>query len=204
MRQALSALAAAGLPFAAAAVEEPDHEVIVEDGNFEVRLYEPIITASVDVRGEKGAAANAAFNPLFRYISGNNTAKAKIDMTAPVTQAASSRIDMTAPVTQTETGKGVWRVSFVMPEEWTMETLPAPDDSRVMLAETPARTLATIRFSGRARPKAQAEKTAALETWIAERGYEITGPAVTAFYNAPFVPGPFRRNEIMIPVRLPD
>ncbi|MEO0721150.1 MAG: heme-binding protein, partial [Pseudomonadota bacterium] len=62
----------------------------------------------------------------------------------------------------------------------------------------------TIRFSGRARPKAQAEKTAALETWIAERGYEITGPAVTAFYNAPFVPGPFRRNEIMIPVRLPD
>ncbi|MEL7480508.1 MAG: heme-binding protein, partial [Pseudomonadota bacterium] len=140
------------------------------------------------------------------YIFGGNQAKNKIEMTAPVTQAAASqKIDMTAPVTQAPGATGnQWTIAFVMPDEWTMETLPTPNDPSVVLREVPGRLVATVRFNGRARPDAQAAKTEDLEAWIAANGYEATGPAEVAFYNAPYVPGPLRRNEIMIPVRAVD
>ncbi len=47
-------------------------------------------------------------------------------MTAPVSQdAGSEKIAMTAPVSQERTG-GQWRIAFVMPSEYTMDTLPEP------------------------------------------------------------------------------
>ena len=190
----------------AMAAEEPAHSVIKTDGAIEVRRYDAMIVAEVTVETSEGAAGNAAFQTLFGYISGGNIAKVKIEMTAPVTQtpAEGETIAMTAPVTQTPArasdGGDAWTVAFIMPAEWTLETLPEPRDPRVRLREIPERTLAAVRFAGRARPDSVAERRAALSAWIAANGYVATGPAETAFSNAPFVPGPFRRNEVLIPV----
>jgi SOUL heme-binding protein len=35
-----------------------------------------------------------------------------------------------------------------MPKQWTLKTLPRPNDSRVTLKALPARTVAVIRYSG--------------------------------------------------------
>ena len=54
---------------------------------------------------------------------------------------------MTAPVTQQKSDTS-WTVRFIMPKSWTMETLPAPKDARVVLKAVPAKQMAVIRFSG--------------------------------------------------------
>lgn len=196
----LAAAAAVVAPMSVSATEEPAHTTVIKDGNFEIRDYDPVIVAEVEISGDMRRAGNSGFRPLADYIFGNNTSRAKIDMTAPVTRVKSDKIAMTAPVTRTASSDDAWTVSFVMPTEWTMQTLPVPNNPDVTLREVPSEMLATVKFSGIGRERVFTQKQAALEAWIEEQGYEKAGPARYAGYDAPYVPGPFRRNEVMIPV----
>lgn len=197
MRFLLAALAALAGAMTASAYEEPAHVVEVADGRFEVRTYEPVIVASIVVNAPGREAANIGFRPLADYIFGHNTATAEIDMTAPVSQQAVSRkIDMTVPVTQTAASANQTVVSFVMPSQWTMETLPTPNNRDIILAEIPARRVASYRFSGSGTDRQQGEAAARLARWMAERELEPLGPPTFNFYSGPWVPGPFRKNEV--------
>ena len=190
------------MPQSASATEEPPHIVIVEDGKFELRQYEDMIVAEVEITGDMRRAGNSGFRPLAGYIFGDNTARETIDMTAPVTRQKSQKIDMTAPVTRVESGDDAWTVAFVMPSEWTMDTLPVPNNPDVTLRVEPGQLMATVRFSGRASQRDYNEKEVALNSWIKEQGYTVVGLSRYAGYNAPMVPGPLRRNEVMIPVEM--
>ena len=187
------------LPMTAEATEEPPHETLFKDGKYEIRQYEPTIVAEVEITGDMRRAGNSGFRPLADFIFGNNTARSKIDMTAPVTRVKSEKIAMTAPVTRT-LDDDVWTVAFVMPKKWTMDTLPVPNNSDVKIREVPGELMATVKFSGVGRETVFEQKQGALEAWLSEQGYEAIGAARYAGYDAPYVPGPFRRNEVMIPV----
>lgn len=205
MRTVLTAIAATvvamSAPVAAADDDEPEHTVLTKDGKIEVRTYPELILASVTVSASQRRASGVGFDPLGGYIFGNNQARDKIDMTTPVTQVRSQKIDMTTPVTQTAAGPDdLWTISFIMPPEWTMETLPVPNDQRVELNVVPPRTMAAIRFNGTAPPRVQNAKQAELEAWIEANGYRMTGPVEFAYYSPPWIAGPFRRNEVMVPV----
>lgn len=202
MRSAIFALGVIAMPLTASATEEPPHTVLVEDGKFELRQYEDMIVAEVDVTGDMRRAGNSGFRPLAGYIFGDNTARATIDMTAPVTRQKSQKIEMTAPVTRIANPNDTWTVAFVMPKEWTLETLPVPNNRDVTLREEPGALMATVRFSGRA-PEADFEQwEGQLLDWIKTQGYAVAGPPRYAGYNSPMVPGPFRRNEVMIPIEM--
>lgn len=188
------------------AAEEPPHEVVFRDGAIEIRDYAPQIAAMVEVDGSMARAGNSGFRPLAGYIFGGNTARvgagsAEIAMTSPVTQARSQEIAMTSPVTQSGRGDGLWQVSFIMPASWTMETLPVPNDPRVVLVEVPARRLAVIRFSGGPSDARFEAKAAELTAYLAETGRDMTGTPVFARYDPPWIPTPFRRNEVMIEIQ---
>ena len=189
------------LPFAGTlqAVEEPDYEVLRQDGDFELRAYGASLLAETVVNGDFEEAGNRAFRALFEYIDGNNRAREEIAMTAPVSQARSEKIAMTAPVSQRAEG-GEWVVSFMMPTGYTMETLPEPLDQRVALRELPPYRAAVIRYSGFWSEKNYREHLEALRRWMKETGLEAGGEPVWARYNAPFTPWFLRRNEILIPV----
>ena len=197
-------LASPDLVPVAYAAEEPAHTVVTSDGAFEIRDYAAYLVAEVQVDGSMGKASNQAFWPLFRFISGDNMDSQSIDMTAPVTrQAGSVKIDMTAPVTRTSEAEG-WTVAFIMPSKWTLDTLPVPTDPKVSIRSVPAERVATIRFSGSGRETTHRKKQTLLEAWLTEQGYTATGPARYAGYDRPGIPGPFRRNEVMIPVALAE
>lgn len=182
------------------AAEEPKHQVLKKEKDFEVRRYEPYIVAETTVEGlDHDEASNEGFRRLAGYIFGGNTVRQKIDMTAPVTTEASQKIEMTVPVTSEQKG-GAFRVTFMMPSEFTMETLPVPNDARVKLTEVPARTMAAVSFSGRWTDENFREYTEALRTWVSTQGLKVVGDPVIARYNPPIVPSFFRRNEILIPV----
>jgi hypothetical protein len=88
----------------------------------------------------------------------------------------------------------------MMPSEYTLETLPEPDDPLVILRQVPPRTMAAVRYSGFWSEKNYRKYKAELDAWVAAEGLVITGDPVWARYNAPFTPWFLRRNEILVPV----
>jgi hypothetical protein len=182
------------------AIETARYQVVDKDGDLELRQYAPYIVAETLVEGEMDEVGNEGFRRLFGYISGNNRKKQSISMTAPVTQEKTAeKIAMTAPVTQEKVG-GKFRITFMMPSEYTLDTLPEPLDSRVALKTEPARLVAVIQYSGTWRVKRFEEQKKMLEEWISKRGLKPLAEPVWARYDPPFKPWFLRRNEVLIPV----
>lgn len=185
------------------AIEEPKYSVIEKSEPYELRAYEPMIIAETIVSGSLDKASNVGFKLIADYIFGNNTASAggnkKISMTAPVTmEPESQKVKMTAPVS-IEKDDGQWRMHFVMPSEYTMETLPEPNNSAVVLREVPAGKFAVLRFSGFTRDNKVAEKTNDLLAWMKSKGIQPKDEPRLARYNPPWTLPFLRRNEIIVP-----
>jgi effector-binding domain-containing protein len=188
----------------AMATEEAPYTVIKTDDIFELREYAPQVLAEIIVDGDLEDAGSKAFRPLFNYISGANKSRGKIAMTAPVSQEPTGeKISMTAPVSQ-QSVQGKWAVSFMMPESYTMETLPTPDDPNIKLLQVPARRVAAVRYSGFWSEEKYLLHKEKLEKWIKDNRYTVTGEPVWARYNPPFTLWFMRRNEILIPVAASD
>jgi len=183
-------------------VEKPNYEIIKSQGAIEVRQYEPLIIAQVQISGEREEAIGDGFRLLADYIFGNNIANQDIAMTAPVQQQESTKIAMTAPVQQQSTGDD-WQVSFVMPSEYTIDTLPKPVNDRVTLKEIPAKTFAAITFSGtNSDENVKAHEKILLE-YVEANDLSVISTPKYAFYNPPWTLPPMRRNEVMIEIREP-
>ena len=181
------------------ALEKPTYELLDIEGRLELRRYEPYIVAETFVEAEFERAGNEGFRRLADYIFGNNRSREKISMTAPVAQAASEKIAMTAPVSMNRDA-GRYRVTFMMPSEYTLATLPEPLDPQVRHREVPATLMAAIRYSGTWSERRYEAHLAELEAWIEARGWTVAGKPIFARYDPPFKPWFMRRNEILIPV----
>ena len=180
------------------AIEEPGYEVIQQLEGAEVRQYAPFVVAQVLVSGPADDAGSQAFPILAGYIFGKNKGARKLDMTAPVTQAAAPvKLDMTAPVTQAATPGG-FIVQFVLPKGTTLATAPEPVDPRVQLREVPARRVAVIRYSGFWSQANYDEHLGKLEAALRAAQLPWAGEPTLSRYNAPFTPWFLRRNEIWL------
>jgi hypothetical protein len=167
----------------ASRAEEPRYQTIESDNTIEIRKYPAFVTAGTEVSGERQAALTEGFRVLADYLFAKSREGAKLPMTVPV-------------LSDTD-GDGSWRTRFIMPTGKARAELPKPP-SGVELTAEPARRVAVLRFSGRADDATLAAKEGALRSWLQIRGLPSEGRAVHAFYNAPFLPGAFRRNEVMI------
>lgn len=189
-------------------VEQPEYRVVRGDDALAVRAYGPRIVAEAVVEGEREEAINAGFRLIADYIFGNNVAAENVPMTAPVTQQPAETIAMTAPVLQQSRGDAgsapSWRVQFIMPARYTLETLPVPKNDAVRLATVPAQQYAVIRFSGIADSETLAKKREALDAYVKREGLRVMGEPIYAFYNPPFTLPPLRRNEIMVATQAVD
>ena len=180
-------------------VEKPDYKVIQSEQNIEIRQYEPMIIAEVEVEGKREDAIRNGFRLLADYIFGNNTVQQVISMTAPVQQKENQKIAMTAPVQQQSTGKS-WRMSFVMPSKYSMDSLPKPNNDRVRLKEILTTKFVVVDFSGTNSNENIAEHEKQLLNYIEANKLKITGSPKYAFYNAPWTLPFMRHNEVMIEI----
>ena len=188
----------------AMATEEPKFTLLEKDQSFELRLYEPKILAEVLVSGTMREASSKGFRLIADFIFGNNIAVSgkseKISMTAPVLiEPHAEKISMTAPVGVEQSGAG-WKVNFVMPSQYTLETLPKPNNPLVKIKPIPAKKFAVIQFSGLVDEEKMAKKVTDLEQWISTKQLKVLGNAELARYNPPWTLPFLRRNEVMIEV----
>lgn len=179
------------------------YRTIERDGRFELRLIAPHVVAETLVDGDFERVGNEGFRRLVAYIGGANRTQARIAMTAPVVQeSASEEIAMTAPVAQEKVGDR-YRITFLMPSKYTLETLPQPTDPRIRLRAEPVRSVAAIRYTGFWSRSRYDDHERRLREWIQRRGLEPIGEPVWARYDPPFTPWFLRRNEVLIEVREP-
>lgn len=182
-------------------VKEPGYTILKSDGAIELREYSSLLIAQVTVNGDRSESISKGFRLLADFIFGNNKAandsQQKIAMTTPVLQQANQSIAMTAPVMQQAEAADSWTVRFVMPAQYSMATLPKPNNSQVKIIEMPPKKVVVIRFSGSITENSLNKHLLLLKQYIADNKLQVNGEPEYAFYNPPWTLPFMRRNEIM-------
>lgn len=190
--------------------EQQPYELVQRFAHFELRRYPAYVVAEIEVNTTFDRAGNAAFRPLFNYISGSNNARQKLAMTAPVIQETgpSQKLAMTAPVLQSGPLPGKedpadFVVAFVLPAGVSAETAPVPADPQVKIRTVPGSLAAAIRFSGSGSETAFERRNNGLQAALVLAGLTAAGPPRFARFDPPFKPWFLRRNEVVQDVEPP-
>ena len=167
--------------------ESAEYKVVESEGKFEVREYPDLMlaatTTKLDSQGRDGS-----FMKLFRYISGANENQQKISMTTPVFMDGK------------DAGSSV-QMGFVMPKDVAAQGVPKPTGEQVDVRKRAGGRFAVVRFSGQLNSKSAKESEAKLRGLVADESTQGSG-VETAGYDPPFTPGPLRRNEVLIRLKV--
>jgi hypothetical protein len=87
-----------------------------------------------------------------------------------------------------------------MPTDYSLDSLPKPNDDRVKLVQVLPQRFAVRRFSGSWSDSNFQKHIDDLREFLAQRHYTACGDVQRAYYNPPWTPLPFRRNEVLIPI----
>jgi hypothetical protein len=87
-----------------------------------------------------------------------------------------------------------------MPPQYTLASLPVPDDSSISFIEVPAYRTAVIQFAGFNSDSNLSEHQTILMDWLAKNNIKAIGKSTFAFYNPPWTLPFFKRNEVMVKI----
>ena len=155
--------------------------------DFEVREYMPCVLAEVKIVADYASAGTMAFGSLFQYISKGNKSSKQIAMTAPVIAAQMA-------------DASEWLVSFVMPAGSTLEDMPDPNDSRVVLREIGSEICIAASFRGRATEELAQQKESDLRAAATKENIAISDETRICRFDPPLKPGVLQYNEVVIPM----
>ena len=172
--------------------ERQEFKVVRTYDDFELREYLPCVIAEVKVSAQYSTASSSAFASLFNYISAGNKSSEKIAMTAPVIAVQNAD----------SSDSDEWFVSFVMPSGATFGQLPHPNDSQVKLRELATETCVAKSFRGRATEELSQKITQELRTSASKANIALSNETRICRFDAPFKPGLFHYNEIVIPTSI--
>ena len=165
--------------------EEQKYSLVRKYKDFDIRFYPSATIATINSNAKTYKdLAGPGFQKLAGYIFGGNESNTKISMTTPV---------------QMDINDSVSTMSFVMPSEYSKESLPKPNDPVVQIKNTADEYVAIIRFGGYASDKDMKFYSEKLHNLLKENGIIPLGNYRFLGYNPPFQ---FigRRNEIIVPV----
>jgi hypothetical protein len=166
-------------------IEKQKYRIVKKETDFEVRFYPPATFATI-----KSSAKNyrelsgSGFRKIAGYIFGNNESSSKIAMTSPV------HMD----INEDESS-----MSFVMPSEYDIKSLPRPNDAKVEIHESPSEYAAAIEFGGFANDASITKYAEQLKKSLEAKGIKAIGHFRYLGYNPPYqLIG--RKNEVIVAV----
>lgn len=166
-------------------IESPKYTVIKSYDGFELRQYGSMILAQTVMKSNSYETSSSnGFRTVANYIFGGNDENKKIAMTSPVIMDMGDETKM----------------SFVMPKEHSMTSLPEPNSDQVEILPVSPKKYAVLTFSGYADNKKITKYSNRLLTSVKAEGLETIGNIQFMGYNAPWqVIG--RKNEVAIEVK---
>ena len=166
-------------------IETPKYTVLKSYDDFELRQYGSMILAQTVMQSASYEnTSRQGFRTVASYIFGGNSENKKIAMTAPVIM---------------EMGDDT-KMSFVMPKQHSMESLPEPNSEEVKILKVSPKKYAVITFPGYANNKKIDKYAKKLLKSIKSEGLETVGNVKFMGYNAPWqVIG--RKNEVAVEVK---
>lgn len=176
-------------------VEIPEHQILVVADGYEIRRYRPMLVAETTTA--RSGDDDSRFRALAGFIFGGNDAGANIAMTAPVLMTGGNTVaepGLVAPPL----------MQFIMPADFTSDTLPVPIDERIDVRMLPERTVAVRRFGWFATGSARRHHLYALVDALRRDGVQIVGEPVYAGYQPPFSVPFLKRHEMHLEVAVPN
>ncbi len=162
--------------------EQHKYQVLKSFSNVEIRKYEPAIFSSVMLgKNSYREISGKGFGILAGYIFGGNEKKENISMTSPVTM---------------ELGDST-KMKFMVPKGYTMNSLPEPNDKRIIFEEQNEKIIAAIQFDGWADNDKIEYYTEQLKSSLAKEHISHTNKFSYLGYNPPYEVIN-RRNEIIV------
>ncbi len=152
-------------------IETPKYTILSSIGKVEIRKYPQMITATARLKSaDYDEEGSTGFRIVANYIFGGNSNKQKIAMTAPVIMNMGDSSTL----------------SFVMPSEYDLSDLPAPNNSKVSVKKQESKTLAVLQFGGYSSDKKIQKYAKQLKDTLNSNNIEIIGPLLYMGYNAPW------------------
>ena len=166
-------------------IEKQPYRLIQKDKSFEIRYYAAATFATIKSNATSyRELSSSGFRRIAGYIFGGNESSTKIAMTSPV------HMD----INQDESS-----MSFVMPAEYDIKSLPRPNDAKVELHESPSEYAASIEFGGYANDENISKYAEQLRKSLEEKGIKSIGHYRYLGYNPPYqLVG--RKNEVIVAV----
>jgi DNA gyrase inhibitor GyrI len=182
--------------------EEALFATLFSDGDYEIRLYEPLIIAQTPAEGSYRQATRAGYNRLTDYVSGNNLAQQVISGSSVSGNRAlgGSKVELTTPYYE-EFINGFWLTSVALPEKYTLATLPRPANDLITFDALPRIKTAVISFSGLRSERLINQKADQLLQWIKQENLTAISAARSAIFDSPLALPGLRRHEIHISIR---
>ncbi len=152
-------------------IETPKYTILSSIGKVEIRKYPQMITATARLKSaDYDEEGSTGFRIVANYIFGGNSNNQKIAMTAPVIMNMGDSSTL----------------SFVMPSEYDLTNLPAPNNSKVSVEKQESKTLAVLQFGGYSSDKKIQKYAKELKDTLNSHNVEINGPLLYMGYNAPW------------------
>lgn len=165
--------------------EQHKYQILKSYSNFEIRKYEPAIFSSVMLgKNSYREISGKGFGILAGYIFGGNSKKENISMTSPVTM---------------ELGDST-KMKFMLPKGYTMNSLPEPNDKRIIFEQQNEKIIAAIQFDGWADNDKIEYYTEQLKSSLAKEKISHTNKFSFLGYNPPYEVIN-RRNEIIVELK---
>ncbi|WP_026775780.1 heme-binding protein [Polaribacter sp. Hel_I_88] len=163
-------------------IEQYPYKVVKKYDNFEIRNYEDALFTSVKLNTNNyDKTSSKGFSILAGYIFGGNEKEEKIAMTSPVAMTLEENSTML----------------FLVPKEYSKESLPKPNDASIEFKEMPAKKVAAITFGGWANDEKIASYKMKLIKALDKEGIKYTNNYFFLGYNAP-MEVINRKNEVIV------
>jgi hypothetical protein len=182
-----------GSPLMAEKLYEPPFEVLKTHEKAQLRCYEGFTVAETSFKDDYRPASRAGFRKLAGFLFGKNDKSKRMTMTTPVSMRPAPK-----------SPKDSWSMFFVMPPDYKRLGSPQPEGQDIKIYNVKPFCALTVRFSGWANNDDLQEHTTRLLKIAKTNNYELTGDeSQLLVFNQPLVPGPFRRNEVILKVKKP-